>query len=639
MRKWARSTGLLFCAVASVYSGPGTYAASDAQVNGSDTPTKVKLIDNGDAAGASSQSSPAKVAISPSGTFSIQINGDVSVVQILRMIGNQAQLSIIPSKEVRGTVPAMDLYNVTVPEALDAILQSNGMAWRQRGNLIYVYTQKELQDQEKAARKQTTRTFTLHYIPAAEALELVKPVLSAEAVTAKTRDAASGIDNGGDTSSGTATSGLTSTGGDTESGVDMVVLTDYPENLKRAADIIQQVDRRPQQILVEATILEADLTENNAMGIDFSLMGGLNFDTILGNNTTVGTALSGNILNAAGNGSGPGTPANNVGQGYAGFTTGNFDTNVGNNGQGGLQIGIVRNNLGVFISALESVADTTVLANPKVLVLNKQAGEVQVGQQLGYQTTTVTQTTSTQTVQFLNTGTILSFRPYIGDDGFVRMEIHPENSTGNVTNNLPDKNTTEVTSNVMVKDGNTIVIGGLFQDSTTSSRNQVPILGNIPIVGALFRSKQDQTRRQEIIILLTPHIIKDDAAYSKSSEAEAKEAEKMRVGVRKGMMWFGRERLAESAYENAEAELARTHPNMDLVLWHLNCAINLNPRFIEAIDLKQKITGREVTDVDNSAIRPFVREQIMAENAEKPATMPSQLAAPPPATQSSSSTR
>jgi type IV pilus secretin PilQ/predicted competence protein len=602
--------------VASVYNGPAAYSAQEVQINAPDPASRVKVIGDGDAAPAADSTPAAHIAVSDNGTFSIQINGNISVVQVLRMIGNQTQLSIVPSKAVVGTVPAMDLYNVTVSEALDAILQSNGMAWKRKGNLIYVYSQKELDDQEKAARKMTTRTFALHYIPASDAEALIKPAQSTEAQVAVTRDAISGIDTGdGATATSGTTGGATSTGGNSESGVDMIVVTDYPENLDQISKIIEQVDRRPQQILVEATILEATLTENNALGIDFSLMGGVNFDQLLGNNTTVAGALSGNILNAASSGASTSTPANNIKQGYAGFTTGNFDTQVGQAGQGGLQIGIVRNNLGVFIAALESVADTTVLANPKVLVLNKQPGEVQVGQQLGYETTTVSQTTSTQTVQFLNTGTILSFRPYVGDNGYIRMEIHPEDSTGSVTNNLPDKTTTEVTSNVMIKDGNTIVIGGMFKDNSQSSRNQVPILGNIPIIGALFRSKTDTLQRQEVIILLTPHIIKDDAAYSKASEEEAKEAEKMRVGVRKGMMWFGRERLAETAYENAEAELAKPKPNMNLVLWHLNCAINLNPKFIEAIDLKEKITGRQVTDVDNSAIRYFVRQQIMAQNA------------------------
>jgi type IV pilus assembly protein PilQ len=624
MRKLTRPAGLLFCALWAVYSGPAAFSAQDVQINPTDSGTSVKVIGDGDAAPAADSSNAAHVAVSETGTFSIQINGEISLVQVLRMIGNQAQLSIVPSSQVKGTVPAMDLFSVTVSEALDAICQSNGMAWRRKGNLIFVYSQKELADQEKASRKTETKTFTLHYIPAADAQALIKPAQSADAAVAITKDATSGIDTGGGSSatgSDTGSTGAgTETGGNSESGVDMLVVTDYPENLEQISKIIDEVDRRPQQILVEATILEATLTENNALGIDFSLMGGVNFDTLLGNNTTVSGALSGTILNATG--SGTSAPVNNINKGYAGFTTGNFDQQVGQNGQGGLQIGIVRNNLGVFIAALESVADTTVLANPKVLVLNKQPGEVQVGQQLGYETTTVSQTTSTQTVQFLNTGTILSFRPYIGDNGYIRMEIHPEDSTGSVTNNLPDKTTTEVTSNIMVKDGNTIVIGGMFKDNSQSARNQVPILGDIPIIGALFRSKTDQLQRQEVIILLTPHILKDDAAYSKASEQEEKEAEKMRVGVRKGMMWFGRERLAETAYENAEAELARPHPNMNLVIWHLNCAINLNPKFIEAIDLKEKITGRQVTDVDNSAIRSFVKDQIMAD-AVPPATMPS----------------
>jgi type IV pilus assembly protein PilQ len=613
MRKWTRTAGLLFCAVAAVYNGPAAFSAQEVQINSSDPASRVKVIGDGDPAPPADSSPGAHIAVSANGTFSIQINGDISLVQVLRMIGNQAQLSIVPSKAVIGTVPAMDLYNVTVPEALDAILQSNGMAWKQKGNLIYVYSQKELEDQEKAARKTATKTFTLHYIPASDAEALIKPAQSVDAQVAVTKDAVSGIDTGdGADATGGGAGGSTAVGGNSESGVDMIVVTDYPENLERISKIIEEVDRRPQQILVEATILEATLTENNSLGIDFSLMGGVNFDQLLASGTPLTSALSGSILNATGSTvSGTGA-ANLVQQGYAGGTTGSYDQQVP---PGGLQIGIIHNNLGVFISALESVADTTVLANPKVLVLNKQAGEVQVGQQLGYQTTTVTQTTSTQTVQFLNTGTILSFRPYVGDNGYIRMEIHPEDSTGSVTNNLPDKTTTEVTSNVMIKDGNTIVIGGMFKDNSQSSRNQVPILGDIPIIGALFRSKTDQTSRQEVIILLTPHIIKDDAAYSKASEEEAKEAEKMRVGVRKGMMWFGRERLAETAYENAEAELAKPKPNIDLVLWHLNCAINLNPKFIEAIDLKEKITGRQVTDVDNSAIRYFVRQQIMAENA------------------------
>jgi type IV pilus assembly protein PilQ len=596
----------------SVYNGPAAFALEEAQANSPDSSARVRAAGDNDApmtVPASDTSTAAHVAISDAGTFSIQINGDISVVQVLRMLGNQAQLSIIPSKEVRGTVPAMDLYNVTISEALDAILQSNSMVWKQKGNLIYVYSQKEVADQEKAARKMTTEIFHLHYTPAANAVTMIKPVLSTEAQVASTTPAQTGI-AGSDTDAG----------GDTHATDDMLVVTDYPENLAQVRKVIAEIDHRPQQILIEATIFQANLTDNNALGIDFTLMGGVNLDTVLNNNTTVSGSLSGNILNAANDGTATATPANLIKQGYSGFTTGNADTHVPT---GGLQIGVVRNNLAFFVSALEQATNATVLANPKVLALDKQRGEVIVGNEFGYLTTTTTATTSTQTVEFLQTGTRLLFRPYVGADGDIRMEIHPEDSSGGLNSaNLPFKTTTEVTSNVLVKDGNTIVIGGLFRESSQSNRNQVPFLGNIPLAGALFRSKVDDTQRQEIIILLTPHIIKDDAAYSKASEEEMKEAERIRVGVRKGMMWFGRERLAETAYEKAVDIMSKPNPDVGLAVWHLDCAINLNPTFSEALNLRAKLTGREVMDVDNSAIRRFVRDQIIADT-RTPTTGPS----------------
>src|SRR4029453_880777 len=153
----------------------------------------------------------------------------------------------------------------------------------------------------------------------------------------------------------------------------------------------------------------------------------------------------------------------------------------------------------------------------------KMRGEVLVGREDGYLTTTVTDSSAVQTVEFLKTGTRLIFRPYVGDDGYIRMEVHPEDSDGKVVSGLPQKTTTEVTTNVMVKDGHTVVIGGLFRESSLTTRSQIPGLGDIPILGVLFRAQEDQTAREEIIILLTPHIVKDDSAYPKISEDAQKD--------------------------------------------------------------------------------------------------------------------
>src|SRR5205807_117789 len=114
-----------------------------------------------------------------------------------------------------------------------------------------------------------------------------------------------------------------------------------------------------------------------------------------------------------------------------------------------------------------------------------------------------------------------------GDNGYIRLEIHPEDSSGSVDpTGVPSKSVTEVTTNVMVKDGNTIVIGGLFRESTNRNRTQVPGLGSLPGVGPAFRQQTDTTTREEVIVLLTPHIVKDDQAYSAASAAELKEADR-----------------------------------------------------------------------------------------------------------------
>jgi type IV pilus assembly protein PilQ len=616
MRKWTKTAGLLFWAVAAVYSDQATFAKTGSAVNPATPASNVKLLDEAPAAPATdpfATSQPAveatdntpgksvtasEVTVDDTGTVEIHVN-DASLVEVLRMLSMQSQRNIIASKDVNGKVTA-NLYGVTVREALDAILHANGYAYREKGNFVYVYTAREIAELDKANRVANTEVFHLYYTPASNAQNMIKPVLSPEAIVALTTPSLSGIETG-----------AKDVGGNNHATDDMLVITDYPENLEKVHKILKEIDKRPQQILIEATILRAALTEDNALGVDFTVLGGVDFAGLTGAGSNTGEALSGNIVNNAG-------ASKVVDKGFGGGQTG-FTGGVP---QGGMRVGLVTNNIAVFLQALEQVTDTVVLANPKVLALNKQKGEVIVGRKDGYLTTTQTETSTVQTVDFLDTGTRLVFRPYIGDDGFIRMEIHPEDSSGGLTGaNLPFKITTEVTSNIMVKDGHTIVIGGLFRESSDSARSQVPFLGNIPIAGNLFRNQRDRTTREEVIILLTPHIVKDEMAYANASEDMLKEMDKLRVGVRRGMMCFGRERLAESEYESAVKEMNKPNPNRQSALWHLNCATNLNPKFLEALKMKEQLTGVEVTTSDNSTIRGFVRRQILADPA-RPSTMP-----------------
>src|SRR5262249_18981199 len=144
------------------------------------------------------------------------------------------------------------------------------------------------------------------------------------------------------------------------------------------------------------------------------------------------SSSSGSGSGSSGSGSGtvltgPNGIANTFTTADQGHVSTDFASKVPAGGPGG---GVLANNNAFFVRGVERITDTTVVANPKILTLNKHKGEVFIGQQFGYKTTTTSATTTQETIQFLDTGTKLLFRPFISDDGYVRMEIHPEDSAG-----------------------------------------------------------------------------------------------------------------------------------------------------------------------------------------------------------------
>lgn len=593
MNAWKTTTGLFFLAAMSVY--PGRATAADPA-----TPAPV-VVDTGGAGSATARNEPPLKISEPMKEF--RSKQDQPLVGVLGALSQTYGQSIVASRDVQKmSAVGIGLYNITYREALEAICKQNDLRYRDENGIYYVYTRKEHDEILKAERRTATEIFPIYYVPSADAERMIKQALSADGKTSVTAPTKTGIE-----------SNKSEAGGDSQSTEGMLVVTDYPENIEEVRRLLKTIDRRPQQVQVDAVILRATLSEDNSLGIDFTLLGGVDFRNLSGAGGTA-AALSGSILDSNTAGAQK-VVDNGAGIGKTGFTSGLPS--------GGLRVGLISNNVAVFLQALEGVTDTVVLANTKVLTLNKQRGEVLVGREDGYQTSTVTETAQVQDVKFLETGTRLIFRPYVGDDSYVRMEIHPEDSSGGLTDkNLPFKTTTEVTTNVMVKDGRTIVIGGLFRESNNVSRSQIPGLGNLPLAGPLFRSQRDQTTREEVIILLTPHIIKDEAAYAQASEQEKREMEKLRVGVRRGMMPIGRERLAECSYDQAVQEANKPNADRKKVLWYLDCATNLNPKFLEAIDMKARITGREVASVDNSSIREFLRNEMLLEHPAQPSSRP-----------------
>jgi type II secretory pathway component GspD/PulD (secretin) len=182
--------------------------------------------------------------------------------------------------------------------------------------------------------------------------------------------------------------------------------------------------------------------------------------------------------------------------------------------------------LTAVIEALKSTTDSKTLASPKVAVLNGQEARMQVGGKIGYLMTTTTQTSTLQSVNFLEVGVILKVTPFISEDGQIMIKVNPSVSTGriNPTTSLPESDTTEVQTQVLLGDGEAIVIGGLIKETDIESQSKVPFLGNIWVVGRLFQKNEITRERNEIIVTLLPRIIPNQIGCRNFDEREIQQA-------------------------------------------------------------------------------------------------------------------
>ncbi len=502
---------------------------------------------------------------------------DEDLANVLQMLSLQSQRNIVASRDVSARVTA-NLYGVTFFEALDAILHVNGYGYVERGNFIYVYTLEELEQIQAEARQIVSKVLHLDYLNANDAAEFVVPLLS-DVGTIKTNGDVSEFQIPEDSPTGSEEFGLSAT----------LVIFDYEEHVEEIEALLAQLDTRPAQVLVEATILQTQLNEQNAWGIDFAYIN----DVDIADFFTMGGAL--NAVND--------------------FIAGDFDdefvddnlsdregtaVNVtpGNTaGPGTLKVGVIHDDIALFVRMLDEVSDVSILSNPKVLALNRQPARVLVGRKLGFLNTTATETSTTQTVEFLDTGTQLAFRPFVATDGNIRMELKPRVSEGIIREasdatgaavTIPDEITQEITTNVIVPDGSTIVLGGLFRESTGLTRRQVPFFGDIPIIGTAFRGHEDETDRNEIVFMIKPTIMSDEVMLEQGDRALA-ETERVRSGTRQGLLPWSRER--QTAKLNMKAHKAARDGNLDRARYALRRSLGLNPNQPDALRLRELLTG------------------------------------------------
>ncbi len=273
--------------------------------------------------------------------------------------------------------------------------------------------------------------------------------------------------------------------------------------------VIDQLDSRRAQVYIESLIVEVDPSVTADLGVQWQALSNTGSSYIGGLGTNFGT--TGNILANQG--------ATTAVGALAGLSTG------GN-------IGLIRKigtgfGLAVIANALQQQSGTNILSTPNLVTLDNEEARIVVGQNVpfvtGQYTNTGTSTTSPfQTIERKDVGTTLKIKPQIGENGTVRMVIYQESSSiGDVAtgtaNAGPTTNKRSIESTVVVDDGQIIVLGGLIEDNYTTNRSKVPLLGDIPYIGGLFRNEHRERKRTNLMVFLRPVVMRDQAASNKVS--------------------------------------------------------------------------------------------------------------------------
>jgi len=264
----------------------------------------------------------------------------------------------------------------------------------------------------------------------------------------------------------------------------LIVVEDLPPFLDKIERILAEIDREPRQIMIEAKILEISLTDNQSYGLNWSYLFSHH-----GGTGTIGTQGLANKL----------VP--------------------------GLFGQYSNSNVELVLSALKERGRLRTISTPKLLAMEGFEAESIVGANIGYRVTTTVNLVTSESIEFLETGIILRVTPTIDRSGRIMLEIHPEVSTGVVSDDgIPSKSTTQVTTRMLVPSGKTVFLGGLIKHSINSTREGVPGLGDLPFIGNLFSNDANSITSTEIVVLITPTIVEFVAETPELDSVERVEA-------------------------------------------------------------------------------------------------------------------
>jgi len=411
---------------------------------------------------------------------------DAPVRQLLAVLADFSGFNIIAADGVDGNL-TLNLKDVPWDQALDVILKAKGLDKRQSGNVVWVDRAENIQRQEAseaaftAAQETTqalvTESFQINYQKAEAIQQLLadpkQPILSKRG---------SAVFDGR---------------------TNQLFVQDIPTKIEAARALIKKVDIPVRQVVIEAQIVEANDSFSKSLGVKFGVNGAAGVGG--GGKATIGGNLGPTAI-ASGQNANPLT------------TSGTFEQTLGVNlpvtsttgANAGLFSMVLSNAaatrfLNLELSALVSDGQGQILSNPRVVTADQQEANIQQGTQIPYQQASSAGNTD---VAFKDANLSLKVKPQITPDGNVIMDldIHKD-SVGQQTTNGPAIDTKSIKTNVLVESGGTVIIGGIYVQNESLSVDKVPVLGDLPLIGGLFRTKTNTRSRTELLVLITPKVV------------------------------------------------------------------------------------------------------------------------------------
>ena len=421
---------------------------------------------------------------------------DADIRTVLHTLSYKSGVNIVAASDVEGKVN-IRLVDVPWQTALEVILKNNGLTYERVGNIVRVITLSSVSEEELQ-----NEIVVINYSKAKDVAEAIEDTLTERGKVKY------------------------------DERTNTVIVTDIPTNLHKVREVISRLDRRTPQVTIEAKIIETTLQKDDNLGIDWTLQ-------VTATGAKVPTTLpfkadKSSYSQRPKDAFSPYRPLSSPAD--AGFSTGTRPVfpyvTAGSFAFGTLDF----TSFQAVLELLKSRTDTKIISNPTVTTLDNQSAKVTVAEVFNiptYQRNSSTGAMEITGYTEKNIGVILTVLPHINKAGDIVVDLKPEVSafnkwdtfgTGLNAIQAPRFTTRTAETQVMVKDGQTIAIGGLMKEQTIKYKNKVPILGDIPILGELFKKTEDGITTTDLLIFITVRMVEekqDDKALMKATEEKA----------------------------------------------------------------------------------------------------------------------